>query len=501
MNKLSLLFLFTFLLFACVNDDFDNVAETSISKFKSIDTLYNLKDIKHQTIKKNIDFIEEMSSQAFGKRPAEESDTLAYNGIQINKNFIVYYQDIDSDYHSYTFPVLNTPENEGLQNILISYDIQNNTYTDFLVHYDISNSEIELIDNGQQVENIGERVTFEELDENYFFNEILGKVMFNDGCYYLTNCYPDTCCSGKHIYGQKCDCTESEGQAQDTGETFTTLLGCPDGGGGDPPPPPPPSSTNGSNHTGGPNSHSSVSVGCRKCVEEEEEEEVFTPYNKIKKAFEDFPDLKTKLQALKTKTSESVEHGFYALKDGNGINAQAAGTNGKIDFNQNPLKKYLIIAHSHNSPADATYSVFSWDDLWWLANAIREGSIKTGKFVMFLTTADGTNYALTISNPSSFTNFFIDAKGSPGETIDVDKLTKLSDLQNKFFNYKDAPIDESNQTNSELADEEKGFLQMVHDAGLGTEVFELDDNFENPDELTLNNPDGDNPSVNEESCE
>lgn len=478
--------------YSCVKDDFETATETSTSKFNSIDTLYNLKDIKHQKIKKNIDFIEEMSSQTFLGRSTEESDTLTYDGIKINRNFIIYYQDIDSDYHSYTFPVLNTPENEGLQNILISYNIQDNTYKDFLIHYDISKSEIELIDNGQKVENLEQKVNFQQLDENYFSNEILGKVMFNDGCYYLTNYYTDTCCSGKHIYGQKCDCTESEGQAQDTGETFTTLLGCPDGGGGDPPPPP--SSTNGPNHTGGPNSHSSVSVGCRKCVEEEEEdEEVLTPCNKIKKAFEDFPDLKTKLQALKTKTSETVEHGFYALKDGNGINAQAAGTNGKIDFKQKPLKKYLIIAHSHNSPADATYSVFSWDDLWWLANTIREGNIKTSKFVMFLTTANGTNYALTISNPSSFTNFFIDAKGSPGETIDVDKLTKLSDLQNKFFNDKDAPIDESNQTNSELADEEKGFLQMVHDAGLGTEVFELDDNFENPEELTLNNPDGDNP--------
>ncbi|MDT0295007.1 hypothetical protein ACFQ3R_05575 [Mesonia ostreae] len=441
-----------------------------------------------------------MPSESFGNRPTEKSDTLTYNGISINKNFIIYYQDIDSDYHSYTFPVLKNPEKGGFDNILISYHIETNSYKDFLVHYDVTELERELLNTGKEVQNIEQKVNFQQLDENYFSEMLLGKIYYEDGCYYSSHYFPDHCCSGQHIYGEACNCTEAEGQAQDSGETFMTFLGCPNGDGGDAPSSPP-SSTSGPNHPGGSNSHSTLPASCRKCIEneEDEEEEILTSCEKIKKAFEDFPNLKTKLQAIKTKTSETVEHGFYALKGGSGIEDQAPGTNGKIDFNQNPLKKYVIIAHSHNSLASETYSVFSWDDLYWLANAIRKGSIKTSKFVMFLTTADGTNYALTISNRSSFKNFFADMDNM--SLTEQAKFSKMEQVQKNAFSKKEAPIKESNQTTTELANEEREFLKMLQNADLGAEVFEFDANFENPKELSLTNPNIGNPTVSEANCE
>ena len=80
------------------------------------------------------------------------SDT---NYFDIEYNYVNYLESRDGSYHSYTYYVKNTPSGEGLENILFSYNGQD-SYSVYLVHYDLNESEIDSLNNGYSI-NISER--------------------------------------------------------------------------------------------------------------------------------------------------------------------------------------------------------------------------------------------------------------------------------------------------------------------------------------------------------
>lgn len=66
----------------------------------------------------------------------------------------------------------------------------------------------------------------------------------------------------------------------------------------------------------------------------------------------------------------------------------------------------FVVAHTHNSPANSTYSAFSYADLEAISKLLRNRKIDNTKFVSFLSTTDGTNYAFTIDDTAKFLKFF-----------------------------------------------------------------------------------------------
>ena len=161
----------------------------------------------------------------------------------------------------------------------------------------------------------------------------------------------------------------------------------------------------------------------------------------------------------------------------------------------NPQNDYVSIAHTHD--ASGTYSVFSWDDLTTIANLVRNGHIKTNKFVAFLFTADGTSYAFTISNSSNFLDFFYNPEGLPqGTQVEVNKLMKQQQVYEKYYKP-DNPKAKIKVNNADNDADRNAFLQMLRDNNMGLDVFEMDENLENFTKLSL---DSNNSNVTEENC-
>lgn len=125
---------------------------------------------------------------------------------------------------------------------------------------------------------------------------------------------------------------------------------------------------------------------------------------------------------LATTTSQDTENGIYALDDYAGTEPDAIktipeGTAGELEINANPPTPYVMLAHTHNSPADSTYSVFSWDDLTTISLLLFKDQIEVNEFVFYVITADGTRYAMTINNKEKFMQYIFDMKKMPLGTV------------------------------------------------------------------------------------
>jgi len=136
------------------------------------------------------------------------------------------------DYHSYTFPVVNTPIGAGLENILISLQ-PDGTYKDYLIHYEVSEEEIEMIYNEDFVDLEG-KVNYLLLENGTFSQNTFEKIYFDNDCWYESSWISGNPCTvDGHLYGDP-DCeligTSSEATA---GYTHTSLITCNNPGGGD----------------------------------------------------------------------------------------------------------------------------------------------------------------------------------------------------------------------------------------------------------------------------
>lgn len=105
--------------------------------------------------------------------------------------------------------------------------------------------------------------------------------------------------------------------------------------------------------------------------------------DKLKKATQDNPTMITDLINLEAKTSEPIEHGIYKTSGSVTTQIAIAGQNGSVEFPNITTGKYEVVAHTHNSPANSTYSIFSWEDLESVYNMIKADKINTSKFVSF----------------------------------------------------------------------------------------------------------------------
>lgn len=217
------------------------------------------------------------------------------------------------------------------------------------------------------------------------------------------------------------------------------------------------------------------------------------PCQKAKKTFTKNNGIKSSSVNLAAQTSDTVEHGFSVMNNVNSTSPNpvqnlSIGSYGAIYIPLLPTNPYIIIAHTHNSPATATYSVPSWEDMDGISDAIHQNAnfADVNNFMYVTITADGTQYAFMIDDITAFTNYFY----FPG--------TDPNDYQPTLFNEKDDnraiyyygkkingkytdPLIKENSTNKE--EDLKYFMEIANNAGLN--VFEIDANFNTFTQITM----------------
>jgi hypothetical protein len=212
---------------------------------------------------------------------------------------------------------------------------------------------------------------------------------------------------------------------------------------------------------------------------------------KVKKPFNDIPQLKTSAQTLAAQTTDNAEHAITVMQDydpANPITTVSPGINGEMIIPVNPPKKYIYVHHTHNSPSSSTYSVPSWGDLQWIYIVYNVTHMMDSNTVFMLTTADGTQYALTISDWFGFTQALYMPKDASSEEMEKAKIS--SDIGIKYLEggEKDGqtiiPLIQENSTNKEQ--DLSYFLQMINENSMGINVFEVNSQFNTFTKVTLN---------------
>lgn len=223
---------------------------------------------------------------------------------------------------------------------------------------------------------------------------------------------------------------------------------------------------------------------CKDCPEIDKPD----PCDKIKVLLTITPTAQAELANLATKTSDVVEHGLYKLSGASVIQTPPTGSNGAVSFPILSSGAYTMLAHTHNSPATNTYSVFSYGDFLAIAELMKLGKISPD-CVFTLSTADGTNYAITINDQATFLQFF--ALGTD-PNFNMEIAMKRSEVIIEYYgenNSNPNPIIKENSSIGNNGDE-KAFLDMITDLNMGVTLFEANSTFTTFSKVTHNKTTG-----------
>lgn len=402
------------------------------------------------------------------------------------------------NYTSYTFKVFRTNGSSFLlENLVISKE-KNKDYETYLYQYNITQQELDLINQNVSI-NLSNKISRITLENSNLPTDILNKEDYNGMCFIETTTYtPGQNCPNDHSWeyilgGGSCIYLGAiNGPLPGTYTTSATLQPCPTTGGT--------SSTSSSSTTS--SSYSGVTGGtgtitntvttspvnsCKTCIPAYAP----TPCDKVKNQFTNNPTLQDKLNTLSSNTALTSERGFHKLSNSSMIQNAAVGTNGAVKMPDVPNgAKCTILAHTHNSPATDTYSIFSWVDLASFAQLLKEGKLDANNFTAFLATADGTYYALTIENTQNFLQFFA-LGGDPlyNQNIALKRVeqAKLYYGELASFNENIAPIID---VNTDPINDEKAFLDLLQDNNLGVSLFESNATFTTFEKVTHNKTTG-----------
>lgn len=212
-----------------------------------------------------------------------------------------------------------------------------------------------------------------------------------------------------------------------------------------------------------------------------------TPCEKVKKPFITVPTLKQRTQTLGSQTSQPIEKGFYMSNNANSTTSNpftdlVGGTNGSVELPTSVSAPMSVIAHTHNSPANSTYSVPSWEDLDNLSEYIQQNPtfVDTENLVFIVITADGTRYALAINDYQTFIDFFYWSKFDIAN-YDYLKIQKKSKAWNDYYlGYpnSDPPVEPKiKENNTDKIQDLKHYLNMLQTNGVGIDVFEINSTY------------------------
>jgi hypothetical protein len=173
--------------------------------------------------------------------------------------------------------------------------------------------------------------------------------------------------------------------------------------------------------------------------------------------------------------------------------------NASVAIQSNPINKYKAFVHTHPNIPPGTSSVFTPADLIEIARIIENDKL-TDSFVAFLTTKKGTQYAITIQNPTKFANFFYSQLfDNVSDAIALDPINAFT-IRERYYNSYDSfqPLfDEyfdpkNNNAKIKITDTDKEnvlkeFLNFMDEADAGFTLFETDINASTFKKLKLKN--------------
>lgn len=451
-NKLLIFGTFCFL-FGCSPDLYEEQIKESKFKVKFVNSeIYKKNKSLINTFRENKTLINLSNSNKI------INDTI--NNISIDTELVKYME--GSAFNSYTFKILN--QNEEFLDNLVLMSQPNGNYTPYLLRYFLTKSEIEALDSNENIDftnktkvykitdsnivsDIFSKIGLEECIMNYTWEEVVTLSVDPNEC----DCYGLNDVSYSHALVGTLSCTGVNGGGSE-------IASSPNSGGG-----------------GG-----GVTV-------------ITSPCEKVKAPFSKVPALKQKTQTLGTQTSQPVEKGFYMSNNTTSTTINpfinlVGGTNGSIELPTSVSHPISVVAHTHNSPATATYSVPSWEDLDDLSKYIQLNPtfVDTENLVLITITADGTRYALTI-NYQAFINFFYWPQ-LDDDNFDLIRAQRKEDFRKEFYygipSQKIEPkIKEDGQTNEQNL---KSFVYMLQRAGAGVNVFEINSTYSTFTQISYN---------------
>lgn len=262
----------------------------------------------------------------------------------------------------------------------------------------------------------------------------------------------------------------SSGSGSNNGEDGTTSGGG-DGSSSDP-------------NNNDPNQLVTIPNDCKTCPDEFLDEVVDeeTPCDKIKKSIAQNA-IQSEISNMSNKTSDTNEWGRYKLTSASVVQTPPSTSSGEVSFPSLVDGKYTMMAHTHNSPASDTYSIFSWVDLEALALLLKKGKIDTNNFTVFLATADETYYALTIDDTVNFLQFF--ALGTDAN-FDPEIAEKRVEQASIYYGELEKNDNPKIDYNTDPLGDEKAFLNFLQDNTLGLSLFESNSDFSIFKKVTYN---------------
>ena len=158
-------------------DKDDNVVTKSALNKEQIPQEFTIQKLTFKDIKNNSAIFNKFQNKSFeiaAKKDTNTKETSNSNpAFIINKNAIKYIQNQDKTYHSYTFPVYRENTNYGLENLVLSYQSDDN-YKAYIVSYDLTEDEILDLKNNLVVD-LENKTSLIELDSKQIVSNIFNK--------------------------------------------------------------------------------------------------------------------------------------------------------------------------------------------------------------------------------------------------------------------------------------------------------------------------------------
>lgn len=416
----------------------------------------NVQRLNHEQLQQKHSLTLEKINSLSPKKISGRTYTDAENGFSADTEKAILIED-DKGSKSYTFEISRSQPNTELYENLVLKDMGNNTYSAFIMQYKKTLFQLTDALSDEELKNY---ITIQDLGTKSG-TAIFGKTLVCYKVFPNNSYFPGTPCINGHTDPATCDLTGDAAPIPGywmTGYDVMPYL-CDNE--------PNPFSTvplegGGGSLTG----NGGLTSRC----------------NKVKKPFTTIPTLAQKSKDFAVKISETKEHGFTVMNNATAGTSnpfkESNGTSETVEISLTPSNKYTYVYHTHNSPAETTYSIFGWADLIWMRFAYLNGAVDSNT-VFVVVTADGTKYAMTVDAWEFFNNVFY--VRMPNEEFNMEMTTNADRIRGDYFEgqfidgvWKEPLIPEYS------TDKEKDlgyFLQMMEKNAVSINLFEINDDF------------------------
>jgi hypothetical protein len=491
--KILLLFLLGILIYSCHYDD-ENI--NSKIPFKTNEN-FKLKKVFLKDYSKNTKLFNQIAKVESNRLRQIDNSTgkivnSTDNSFSIDTEYATYIEN-ENGQHSYTFKINRENPSYLLENLVLNSS-DSLGYQTFIVSYDISQQEYDNIAQGILVD-FSNKITISNLVDTNIVTNIFNKedvVDIQTLCLTTSTVY-GWCSYGLHNGDNMSECNVQHTMSQTTISSWEECTisinigggstgGTGDGGGSGNPNSNPDSTYDGSD----PNIHGNGSVSTAPTLDDNPPKK--DPCDKVKDLLALNPNIKTSLLQLNNQTSNTTEEGSFLLNNSSTVQNATVSSSGEVQFTVPSNGVLIFMAHTHNSPSNSTYSVFSWEDLEGIAKFLKDGNIDATQFVTFLMTADGTRYAFTIDDTTSFLSFFAQI-GDP--LYSLENNIKKATTMFKYYGQNNGientiPNALIKVENTDLIKDEKNFLKIIKKNKIGITLFEVDSTFTNFEKVKLN---------------